>query len=158
MQTHAEQTEKHTNSTSKTVTNPLPSHTSNSDSTLQLVDNRPETVHMKDLQSIANNRSTTNQLLQRKSVRNPYLSRQESVIQQKSGSHGKKKKLNVQGSYTDNGETQNFNDRDEDISIVKGHGGYEDQGALAEQWVRKAYRLSPNAVVTITNYSFYTAK
>lgn len=120
-------------------------------------DNHHQAAAQMKLQEIADNSSRTKQLLQMKEQPDSDSMSQLKVIQQ-GGSHGKKKKLNVQGTYTDGGAATAFNDRDENISIVKGHGGYSDQGALAEAWVKKAYRLSGTAVVTITKYNFFTAK
>lgn len=82
------------------------------------------------------------------------------VVQKRGGSHGKTLMLNVQGTYdlgNGNGPVA-FNDRRQDVSIVKGHGGYTNEAALAEAWVRKAYGLPANAVVNITSFNFFTAK
>lgn len=125
-------------------------------STFQFVDNRPKAVQLRKLQEIANNDPRAKQSVQMKALADNYSARQLQVIQK--GSHGKKKKLNVKGTYTDGGGATAFNDRDEDISIVKGHDGYTDEDALAEAWVKKAYSLTANAVVTIEKYKFYTAR
>ena len=111
-------------------------------SPLQFKDNRPNTIQLKKFQAMMGNSPPEHEVIQKKGK----------------GSHGKTKKLNVQGTYTVGGVATPFNDRDEKISIVKGHGGYTDEDALAEAWVRKAYRLDTTAVVTITKYNFFTAK
>lgn len=84
---------------------------------------------------------------------------QFQVLQKAKGSHGKDLLLNVKGTYRigDN-PVVTFNDRGEKVSIVKGHGGYTDEDALAEAWVRTAYGLPKDAVVVIEKYNFYTAK
>jgi len=110
---------------------------SNNTPTFQFADNRSNTVAQRRLGNLGN---------------------RPDVYQLKGGSHGKKLKLNVKGTYTSGDDTVAFNDRDQDISIVKGHGGYTDQDALAEEWVRTMYSLADDSVVTIEKYNFYTAR
>lgn len=150
-------TDKKQNNKSQSVANETSQRPNGHDSSFKIVDNRPEAIAQRKLHEMAGNSRRASKLVQMKTLSDNYSVCQLQVIQ-KGGSHGKKKKLNVQGTYTDGGAPVNFNDRGQNISIVKGHDGYTDQDALAEAWVKAAYRLSANAVVTITNYNFYTAK